>query len=112
MLKGDESLEKDRVINMETENGDDKLYRTAELFKVFGDISRVKIMYELMKSELCVSDIASKVGMSGSAVSHQLKVLRSAYLVRYRREGKTLYYSLADDHVSTMLGQAMEHISE
>ncbi len=90
----------------------EKLYATAELFKVFGDVTRLKILYTLFSEEKCVGDIAEAVEMSGSAVSHQLKVLRQALLVGFRREGKTVYYSLADEHVRTLLGQAMEHISE
>ena len=89
-----------------------KLYATAELFKVFGDVTRLKILYTLFSEEKCVGDIADAVEMSGSAVSHQLKVLRQAMLVNFRRDGKTMMYSLADEHVRTLLGQAMEHISE
>ena len=88
------------------------LYDIAELFKVFGDGTRIKILYALLKSELRVLDIAQVVGMTQSATSHQLRVLKQARLIRFRREGKTLYYALADDHVRTMLAQGMEHVEE
>ena len=90
----------------------EELYDVSELFKAFGDITRLKILYALHESELCVCDIAAVVGMSSSAVSHQLKVLKQVCLVDFRREGKTVFYFLADDHVRTMLENAMEHISE
>lgn len=91
---------------------DEILYDLAELYKVFGDSTRIKILYALFEEELCVCDIASLLGMSASAISHQLRVLKQAYLVRYRRDGKTIYYSLADDHVRSIIGQGMEHIGE
>lgn len=90
----------------------EKLNIISELFKVFGDTTRLKILYALFESELCVCDIALIVGMSSSAVSHQLRILKQARLVDYRREGKAVFYSLADEHVRTMLGQASEHIDE
>ncbi len=88
------------------------LYDLAELYKVFGDSTRIKILYALFDEELCVCDIATLLNMSASAISHQLRVLKQASLVRYRRDGKTIYYSLADDHVRSILGQGMEHIGE
>ena len=88
------------------------LYDLAELFKTFGDTTRIKILYALMESELCVCDIAELVGTSQSAISHQLRLLKQARLVRFRREGKNLFYALADDHVHTMLAQGMTHICE
>lgn len=91
---------------------DEMLYDLAELYKVFGDSTRIKILYALFEEELCVCDIASLLGMSASAISHQLRVLKQASLVRYRREGKTIYYSLSDDHVRSIIGQGMEHIGE
>lgn len=91
---------------------EEKLYEVAELFKVFGDATRVKIMFLLLKSELCVCDIAQFLNMQQSAISHQLRVLKQARLVKYRREGKTVFYSLADTHVMTMLSQGIEHVSE
>ena len=91
---------------------EEALYDLAELFKVFGDSTRIRILYVLFEEEVCVCDIASLLNLSISAVSHQLRVLKQARLVKYRREGKTVFYALADDHVRTVLGQGMEHISE
>ena len=91
---------------------DDKLIDVAELFKVFGDSTRIKILSALSDGELCVCDISTAVGMTSSAVSHQLKILKNARLVRFRREGKTVFYSLADGHVNTILEQGFEHINE
>jgi DNA-binding transcriptional ArsR family regulator len=88
------------------------LYDLAELFKIFGDSTRIKILYVLFESEMCVCDIAQLLGMTQSAISHQLRALKQSKLVKYRREGKTVFYSLADGHVRTILGQGMEHISE
>jgi len=91
---------------------DEVLADTAELFKVFGDPTRVKILFVLMDSELCVCDIATALGMQQSAISHQLRVLKQASLVKNRRDGKTIYYSLADSHVKTILYQGVEHVTE
>lgn len=91
---------------------DDTLIDLSELFKVFGDSTRIKILSALSGGELCVCDISTAVGMTGSAVSHQLKILRNAGLVSFRREGKTVFYALADDHVMTILSQGLEHINE
>ena len=88
------------------------LYDLAELYKVFGDGTRIKILYVLFEAEMCVCDIAALLGMTVSAISHQLRVLKNARLVRYRRDGKAIFYSLADEHVRTMLSQGMEHILE
>lgn len=88
------------------------LYDLAELYKVFGDSTRIKILYLLFESEMCVCDIAKLLNMSISAISHQLRVLKQAQLVRFRRDGRTVFYALADDHVRTILGQGMEHICE
>ena len=84
----------------------------AELFKVFGDSTRIKILYVLHEGELCVCDIAAVLGMTQSAISHQLRVLRQTRLVRTRRSGKTVYYSLADDHVKTIISMGIEHLDE
>ena len=84
----------------------------AELFKVFGDSSRIKLLQLLMEGELCVCDMAQLLGMSPSAVSHQLRVLKAADLVKFRREGKAVFYSLADDHVRTIISNGMEHVLE
>ncbi len=91
---------------------DDTLIDVAELFKVFGDSTRIKILSALSGGELCVCDISTVVGMTSSAVSHQLKILKNAELVKFRREGKTVFYSLADGHVNTILNQGFEHINE
>ena len=91
---------------------EDDLYDLAELFKVFGDSTRIKILYALHDNELCVQDIANAVQLSQSAVSHQLRVLKDSKLVRFRREGKTVYYALDDDHVRSILSLGMDHIEE
>ena len=92
--------------------GEEQLFDLAELFKVFGDSTRVRILFVLFEAEMCVCDIAQLLGMSQSAISHQLAVLKKSKLVKYRREGKTVFYSLADSHVEAILGQGMEHITE
>ena len=84
----------------------------SELFKVFGDATRLKILYVLFDKEVCVCDIANIIGMQQSAVSHQLRVLKNANLVKYRKEGKAIYYSLSDNHVKTIFAQAKVHIEE
>ena len=89
-----------------------QLADVAELFKIFGDLTRVRIIFVLFQHEECVRDIAQKLEMTQSAISHQLRVLRSSKLVKFRRDGKTLYYSLADEHVFRILSQGMEHILE
>ena len=88
------------------------LYDLADLFKVFADTTRIKILYALMEHDLCVADIAEVVGVSQSAVSHQLRSLKQAHLVRFRRDGKQVVYTLSDDHVYTMLSQGLTHICE
>jgi len=91
---------------------EEMLYDLAELFKVFGDTTRVKILFALFESEMCVCDIAELLHMTQSAISHQLRVLKNARLVKYRKEGKQVIYALADDHVRTILGEGMEHVEE
>ena len=91
---------------------EEMLYELAELYKIFGDSTRIKILFVLFQSEMCVCDIAKVLNMSSSAISHQLRVLKTSQLIKFRREGKSIFYSLADDHVRTILGQGMEHISE
>lgn len=91
---------------------DEVLYDLAELYKLFGDTTRIKILYILLESEMCVYHLAQLIGVSQSAVSHQLRVLKSSRLVKYRREGKTVYYSLADEHVKMIIECGMEHITE
>lgn len=90
----------------------EKLYDLAELFKVFGEPSRIRILYVLLESEMCVCDIAQLLNMSQSAVSHQLRILKQSRLVKFRKEGTTVFYSLADEHVFTVLSQGLEHIEE
>ena len=82
----------------------------AELFKMFGDPTRLKLLAALLGQEMCVCDLSELLGISQSAVSHQLRLLRTSRLVKNRREGKSVYYSLDDDHVSTILAKGMEHV--
>lgn len=91
---------------------EETLFDLAELFKIFGDSTRIKILFVLFESEMCVCDIAQILGMTQSAISHQLQVLKKSKLVNYRREGKTVFYALADEHVRTILGQGMDHVCE
>lgn len=88
------------------------LCELAEFFRVFGDSTRIRILYALSKAEMCVCDIAELLNISQSAVSHQLQVLRSKRLVRYRRDGKTVFYSLNDEHIFSIIGQGIDHIKE
>lgn len=88
------------------------LYDLADFYKVFADSTRIKILYVLLKSEMCVCDIGDMLGVSQSAVSHQLRLLKQMKLVKNRREGKTIYYSLSDDHIQNILNQGLEHILE
>ena len=91
---------------------DEILYDLSELFRVFGDTTRIKILYTLFKSELCVNDIAQLLGMTQSSVSHQLRILKSAKLVKFKRDGKQMIYSLDDDHVRSMISLGLEHTEE
>ena len=91
---------------------DDDLYDLAELFKVFGDSTRIRILFVLFESEMCVCDIAQLLNMTQSAISHQLRILKDANLVGNRREGKTVYYYLSDDHVRAIVAQGFEHLIE
>lgn len=88
------------------------LFDLAELYKIFGDSTRIKILYVLFEAEMCVNDIAQVLSMNVSAISHQLRVLKQAGLVKFRRDGKTVFYSLADDHVRTIIDQGAEHVGE
>lgn len=97
---------------MENMPEEEILYDLAELFKIFGDSTRIKILYALLESEMCVCDIAQLLNLTQSAISHQLRSLKQAKLVKYRREGKTVFYSLSDSHVRTIIDQGTEHISE
>ena len=91
---------------------DEMIYDLAEFFKVFADSTRMKIIYALMENELCVCDIASIVQTTQSAISHQLRLLKQAKLVKFRKEGKVVYYSLDDDHISQIVKKGREHIEE
>ncbi len=88
------------------------LDQLEELFKIFGDSTRIKILYVLHGGELCVCDIAALLGMTQSAISHQLRLLRQNRLIRARRDGKNIYYSLADDHVRTIMSMGLDHVEE
>lgn len=92
--------------------GEDTLYDLTELFRIFADSTRVRILYVLFESEMCVCDIAALLGMTQSAISHQLRVLRQARLVRAQREGRSVFYVLDDDHVAHMFEQGLLHVSE
>lgn len=91
---------------------EEELYDLAELFKVFGDSTRIRILFVLFEAEVCVCDLAQTLNMTQSAVSHQLKILKQSKLVKNRREGKQIFYSLADGHVRTIIAQGREHIEE
>ncbi|MCC8150420.1 MAG: metalloregulator ArsR/SmtB family transcription factor [Lachnospiraceae bacterium] len=97
---------------METMPEETELYDLAELFKIFSDSSRIRILFVLFEAEVCVCDLANLLHMSQSAVSHQLRILKQSKLVKNRREGKSIFYSLADDHVRTIIAQGREHIEE
>ena len=91
---------------------EESLLDLAELFKVFGDSTRIRILFVLFEAEVCVCDLAAALNMTQSAISHQLNILKRNKLVKCRREGKSMFYSLADDHVRTIVSQGMEHIEE
>jgi DNA-binding transcriptional ArsR family regulator len=91
---------------------EEKLKELAETFKVLGDLTRVKILYGLLNAELCVCEIMEYTGMSQSAVSHQLRILRTMRLVKYRREGRSIYYSVDDEHVNVLFMQGLEHVED
>ena len=91
---------------------EDTLYDLTELFRIFGDSTRIRILYVLFESEMCVCDIAQLLGISQSAVSHHLRVLKQSKLVKFRKDGKSVIYSLTDDHVRTIIDQGLEHICE
>ena len=106
-------LHEDVVRRVEAEMPEEgALFDLAELFKVFGDSTRIRILYVLFEAELCVCDIAQTLNMTQSAISHQLKILKQSRLVKNRKEGKQVFYSLADDHVRTIIFQGREHIDE
>lgn len=97
---------------LEQQPDDEILYDLAELFKVFGDSTRIKILYSLFETELCVYDIARLLNLSQSSVSHQLRILKTSKLVKFRREGKSIFYSLDDEHVREIISMGMEHVEE
>lgn len=106
-LPADKSKSLDNTLPLE-----DELFDLAELFKTFGDTTRIRILYAIDVEETCVCDIAKMLNMSQSAISHQLRILKQMKLVKGRREGKTIYYSLSDSHVKTIIEQGLEHILE
>ncbi|MCR5539279.1 MAG: metalloregulator ArsR/SmtB family transcription factor [Ruminococcus sp.] len=107
------ALSQEDIDRLEKETpSDEELYDLAELFKVFGDSTRIRILYALLESEMCVGDMAQLLGLTPTACSHQLRVLKNNKLVRFRRDGKIMFYSLADDHVRSILALGMEHILE
>lgn len=91
---------------------EEELYDLAELFKIFGDSTRIRILFVLFEAEVCVCDLAEALHMTQSAISHQLRILKQNKLVKSRREGKSIFYSLADNHVRTIINQGLEHIEE
>ena len=100
-----------KIVN-ETLPEETELYDLAELFKVFGDSTRIRILFVLFEAEVCVCDLAKALNMTQSAISHQLRILKQNKLVKNRREGKSIFYSLADEHVRTIISMGMEHILE
>ena len=96
----------------ETMPDEEELNDLADLFKVFGDYTRIRILFVLFEAEVCVCDLAQALNMTQSAISHQLKILKQNRLVKSRREGKSIFYSLADEHVRTIIGKGREHIEE
>ena len=96
----------------ETMPDEKELNDLADLFKIFGDYTRIRILFVLFESEVCVCDLAQVLNMTQSAISHQLKILKQSRLVKSRREGKSIFYSLADEHVETIIGKGREHIEE
>ncbi len=97
---------------LDKQPADEVLYDLAELFKVFGDSTRIKILYAMFETELCVNDIAKLLHLSQSSVSHQLRILKTSKLVKFRREGKSVFYSLDDEHIKQILSMGMEHVEE
>lgn len=106
-------VHKDAVLRVQKKLPEEVLLKElADFYKVFGDLTRIKILCVLLESEMCVCDLAEVLGMTQSAISHQLRVLKQMKLVKNRREGKTVYYSLSDGHIQTIINQGMEHITE
>ncbi len=114
-MEGNQYIHADEALVREVDDKmppEEELQELADFFKVFGDATRLKILYVLLCSEMCVYDIASILGMSQSAISHQLRVLKQMGLVKNRREGKIIFYSPADSHIVTILSQGLDHIEE
>ena len=110
---GEEHLHSDRILHaVDGLPCEEELFALADFYKIFGDTTRIRILYVLYETELCVCDVARMLGMTVSAISHQLRILKQARLVKFRRSGKTVYYSLADDHIHAILCQGMEHVRE
>lgn len=109
----DYCIHKDRIDLVKSDRPTDEMvYDLAELFKIFGDVTRIKIIYALLEYEMCVCDIASLLDMTQSAISHQLRVLKKARLVKFRKEGKIVFYSLDDDHIDKIFSFGLDHIKE
>lgn len=112
-MEADEARRETLLREVDAQMPDEEvLYDLAELYKIFGDSTRIKILYALFEAELCVCDIAQVLDMTQSAISHQLRLLKASKLVKFRREGKTIFYSLADEHVRTIIDMGMEHLCE
>ena len=109
-----ETMETNNVLEQVKNNQpeDEYLYELSELFRIFGDSTRIKILYALLDAELCVGDLAEVLSLTQSSVSHQLRILKNAKLVKFRRDGKSIFYSLDDDHVRNILSLGMEHVEE
>jgi ArsR family transcriptional regulator len=103
-------LAMDSQYNTDDSLNEEVIYDIADFFKVFGDSTRIRILYTLIDHEMCVSELVQKLNMNQSAISHQLRVLRQNDLVKFRKDGKTVYYSLDDSHVTVLLQQGLEHI--
>lgn len=103
---------KEEPMSLEEMPEEEMLYDLADLFKVFADTTRIKILFALMNGPQCVNDIAQIINASQTAVSHQLRILKQAHLIKFQRDGKNVFYSLSDDHVYTMLSQGLTHICE
>lgn len=113
------NMDKSTIVNQDVVNqvvealpDEEILYDVAELFKVFGDSTRIKIICALFESEMCVYDLAAALSMTQSAISHQLRILKTANLVKFRREGKLIYYSLDDEHVQQIFDAGYKHVIE
>ena len=112
-VRDSQPTRKDIIDKVLAQQPDDEiLYDLAELFKVFGDSTRIKILYSMFEHELCVNDIAGLLNLSQSSVSHQLRILKTSKLVKFRREGKSIFYSLDDEHVRSIISMGMAHVEE